>query len=156
MHSLWFLPAALLAVPLFIVWRIRRSRLRKFCNRLQSVIQPSVPLGNVLESAGRQTRRMKRISRDEFPWLLKNCRDLIVIDLRLKALSAPFPVTTALVIPITPNQLEHVLQWLPPDRPVVFCGASDLLIFMIEASSCMEGSAPLYVLAGGLQFAEVA
>ena len=99
---------------------------------------------------------MKHISPDEFPWLLKNCRDLIVIDLRLKALSAPFLVTTALVIPITPNHLKHVLQWLPPDRPVVFCGASDLLIFMIEASPCMEGSAPLYILAGGLHFAEAA
>ncbi len=156
MHPLWFLPAVLLVAPFFTVWRIRRSRLRKFRSRLQSVIQPSVPLGVVLESARRQTRQMKCISPGELPWLLKKCRDLIVIDLRLKAPPAPFPVTTALVIPVTPNQLEHVLQWLPADRPVVFFGASDLCVFLIKTSPCMESSAPLYILAGGLHFAEVA
>ncbi len=155
MHSLWFLPAVLLAVP-FTVWWFRRARMRKFCNRLQSVTQPSVPLGIVLKSAKRQTRQMKCISPDEFLWLLKKCRDLIVIDLSLKAPSAPVPVTTALVIPVGPGELEHVLEWLPADRPVVFCGASGLLIFMIETSPRMRGAAPLYVLADGLHFAEVA
>lgn len=156
MHSLWFLPAVLLAISLFTVWWIRRARMRKFWNRLQSVIQPSFSLGIVLGSAKRQTRRMKWISPDEFLWLLKMRRDLIVIDLSLKAPFAPVPVTTALVIPVGPNELEHVLEWLPADRPVVFCGASDLCIFIIETSPCMRGSTPLYVLAGGLHFAEVA
>jgi hypothetical protein len=48
------------------------------------------------------------------------------------------------------------LEWLPADRTVAFCGASNLCIFMIETSQCMEGSAPLYVLEGDLDLAEVA
>ena len=31
MYSLWFLPAVLLAVPLFAVWRIRQTDDREFC-----------------------------------------------------------------------------------------------------------------------------
>lgn len=55
MYSLWFLPAFLLVVPLFAVWRIRRSRRREFCNRLQAVIQLPVPLRIGLNSVRRPT-----------------------------------------------------------------------------------------------------
>ncbi len=156
MYSLWFLLAVLLGVPLFAVWRIRRSRRREFCNRLQSVIQPSVPLGIVQESAGRQTRRLKSISSDEFMWLFRGCRDLIVIDLRADAQWVPFPVPAAIVLPVPISELEGVLECLPANRSIVFYGASRLSTFMIETSRCMEGSAPLYVLQGDFRRLEVA
>jgi hypothetical protein len=156
MYSLWLLPAFLLAVPLFAVWRIRRSRRREFCNRLQSVIQPSVPYEVVPESAGIQTRPVKWISINEFMKVLKKCSDLIVVDLRPDAHQVPFPVPTAFVLPVSPNELDTVLELLPADKSVAFCGASNLCIFLIETSPCMEGSAPLYLLEGDLNFAEVA
>jgi hypothetical protein len=99
---------------------------------------------------------MKWISIGEFMTVLTTCSDLIVIDLRADAPFVPFPVPTAFVLPVTQNELDKVLDWLPADRTVAFCGASNLSIFLIETSPCMEGSAPLYVLEGDLHLAEVA
>ncbi|MGA2084105.1 MAG: hypothetical protein ABSG60_01135 [Terracidiphilus sp.] len=88
--------------------------------------------------------------------VLKKCSDLIVVDLRPDAHQVPFPVPTAFVLPVSPNELDTVLELLPADKSVAFCGASNLCIFLIETSPCMEGSAPLYLLEGDLNFAEVA
>lgn len=156
MNSLWFLPAVLLAVPLLAVWRIRRSRRRELDKRIESIIQPSAPAQVIPEPVGVQTRMMKWISIGEFMTVLTTCSDLIVIDLRADASFVPFPVPTAFVLPVTQNELDKVLDWLPADRTVAFCGASNLSIFLIETSPCMEGSAPLYVLEGDLHLAEVA
>lgn len=156
MYFLWFLPVVLLAVPLFAVWWIRRSQERALFNRIQSVIQPSVPDEVVPESAGEQARQMKYISVYEFMTILTECSDLIVVDLRADTPLIPFPVPTALVLPVSPNELDTVLEMLPTDRSVVFCGASNLNIFMIITSPCMKGSAPLYVLEDDFRLAEVA
>jgi hypothetical protein len=99
---------------------------------------------------------MQWISIGEFLSVLEKCGDLTVIDLRANAQWDPFPIPTAFALPVTPNELDNVLDSLPADRSVVFYGASNLSIFMIETSHCMEGSAPLYVLEGDLSFAEVA
>jgi hypothetical protein len=98
----------------------------------------------------------KWISINEFMTVLTTCSDLIVIDLRADARLVPFPVPTAIVLPIAPDELFNVLECLPTDRTVVLCGASNISVFMIETIPCKEGSAPLYVLEGGLHFAEVA
>ena len=37
MYFLWFLPAALLAVPLFAVWRIWQIKIREFCASSRSI-----------------------------------------------------------------------------------------------------------------------
>jgi hypothetical protein len=42
------------------------------------------------------------------------------------------------------------------NKSVAFCGASNLCIFQIETSPCMEGSVPFYLLEGDLGRAEVA
>jgi hypothetical protein len=60
------------------------------------------------------------------------------------------------VLPVAPNELDTILELLPMDRSVAFCGATNLNIFMIITSPCMEGSAPLYVLEGDLRRAEAA
>lgn len=156
MHYLWLLPAFLLAIPLFTIRRIRRSKERKLCNRIQSVIQPTVPDDVVPEPAGVQTRQVKWITITEFMTVLTECSDLIVVDIRADAQSAPFPVSTASVLPVSPNELDRVLDLLPADKSVVFCGASNLSIFLIETSPCMKGTAPFYLLEGELRLAEVA
>jgi hypothetical protein len=156
MYFLWFLPAVLLAVPLFAVLQIRRSKNRKLCNRIQSVIQPSVPDEVLPELAGVHARQVKWITINEFMAVLRECSDLIVVDLRPDAPRVPFPVPTACVLSVLPNELDRVLDLLPTDMSVVFCGASNLSIFLIETSPCMEGSAPFYLLEGKLHLAEVA
>ncbi|MGO9776951.1 MAG: hypothetical protein ACLPM3_10250 [Terracidiphilus sp.] len=156
MYFLWFLPAILLAVPLFVLWRMRRSQEHALLNRIQSIIQPSVPDEVVPESAGELAREMKWISVKEFMTILSERSDLIVVDLGADAPSVPFPVPTAFVLPVSPNELDTVLEILPTDRSVLFYGASNLNIFMIITSPCMKGSAPLYVLEDEFRLAEVA
>lgn len=156
MYFLWFLSAFLLAIPLFPVWRIWQSIESKLCNRIRTEIQPSAPDEVVPEPAGVQTRQVKWITINEFMTVLKECRDLIVVNIRADAPSIPFSVPNARVLPVSPNELDRVLELLPADKSVVFCGASNLSIFLIETSPCMQGSAPLYLLEGDLRLAEVA
>ncbi len=156
MNYLWFLPAVLLAIPLFVVWRIRRSQGRVLLNRIQSVIQPSVTDEVVPESASELAREMRWISVNEFMTILSERSDLIVVDLRADAHSVPFSIPTASVLPVSPNELDTLLEMLPADQSVVFYGASNLNIFMIITSPCMKGLAPLYVLEDEFRLAEVA
>ena len=156
MNSLWSLPAMALAVPMYAAWRMRQPGRRKPLENIPSVPEPSVDTATVPESARRQTRVMQWISIGEFLSILTRCTDLIVIDLRANAQSAPLSVPTAYVLPVSPNEMESALEGLPGDRSVVFYGASNLSIFMIETSRFMDGSAPLYVLEGDPGLEEVA
>jgi len=88
--------------------------------------------------------------------VLRSPNDLIVFDLRSEDKSARFPLSGDNVLPVALNDLIKLLECLPPDKSVAFCGASSLCIFLIATSPCMEGSAPIYVLEGDLGFAEVA
>ena len=145
MYSLWLLPATLVAVPLFFVWRIRRSQRREFGTRLQSAIQPPVPL-----------KIVKCISPREFLTLFRTQRNLIVVDLRVDAQRAPFPVPAAFVLTVPHDELEKALKWFPTDRSIVFYGTTYLNISFIETTLSMESSAPTYVLLGDLSRLEVA
>ncbi len=146
MNSLWSLPAMALAVPMYAVLRMRQQGRRKPLESTPSVPQPSVDVATVPESGGRQTRVMQWISIGEFLSILTKRSDLVVFDLRANAQWDSFPIPTAFALPVNPNELDMLLAWLPADRSVVFYGASNLSIFLIETSRCMEGSAPLYVL----------
>jgi hypothetical protein len=88
--------------------------------------------------------------------VLAQFSDLIVIDLRADSQQIPFSVPNAFVLAVTPIELVSVLERLPADRSVVFCGASNFSILTILTSSCMRGSAPFYFLEGDLGLAEVA
>jgi hypothetical protein len=83
---------------------------------------------------------------DEFTSVLAGADELIVIDLRADSQLAPFPLPAADVLCIGPGELAEMLEWLPGDRSAAFYGVSDLSFSMIQASPCMCGSAPLYVL----------
>jgi hypothetical protein len=156
MNSLWSLPALARTVPMYASWRMRHPGRRKPLENTISVPEPSVDITTAPESVRKQTRVMQWISTGEFLSILTKFSDLIVIDLRANAQSAPFSVPTASVLPVSPNEMDKTLEWLPEGMSVVFYGASNLSIFMIETSGCMEGSAPLYVLEGDPGLEEVA
>jgi hypothetical protein len=154
MYFLWFLPLILLAASMYFLWRIGRTAKREFRDKIQPVSQP--PTLGIDSSLATQTRLMKWISIDEFKEVLTKCGDLILIDLRTDASGDPFPISTVFVLTVTPNELKSVLDWLPTDRSIVFYGASDRCISMIEKSSCMKGSAPFYVLYDKSKVVEIA
>jgi hypothetical protein len=154
MISLWLLLTIMLAALMYFVRRLIRSGRRKLRDSMPSVPAPSMEI--VPKASWANTRMIKWISISEFISVHTKCSDLIVIDLRENAELVPFPIPTAVVLPVSPNELVNVLEWLPADKAVVLCGASDLTIFMIETSFCKEGSGPLYVLDGDLHCAEVA
>ncbi len=156
MDSLWSLPAMALAAPIYAVLRTRRSRTRKLPDIIPTALFTPVEPAIVPKPSGRQTRAMHWISVDMFLSLLAKRSDLVVFDLRANAQWDPFPIETAFALPVNPNDLNTLLEWLPADRSVVFYGASNVSIFMIETSHCMDGSAPLYVLEGDLSLAKVA
>jgi hypothetical protein len=104
-----------------------------------------------------QATTLKWISAREFVALLTKFSDLLVIDLREEAQRTPFPSSIALfVIPVKLHEFVEVLEQVPMDRVVVFYGVSELSLSMIEASSRMGGSAPLYVLDDDLDCLEAA
>lgn len=156
MDSLWSLPAMALAVPIYAVLRTKRSRTRKLPDNIPTALFTPVKPATVPGSAERKTRVIQLISIEMFLSVLAKRSDLVVFDLRANAQWDPFPVPTAFALPVNPNELDTLLEWLPADRSVVFYGASNLSIFMIETSHCMDGSAPLYVLEGDLSLAKVA
>lgn len=155
MHALWLLPAKVLAALINCVWLIKRTETRQPFDTLRPIPQPAPQLVSVPESRI-PTRPMKWISIGELMALRAECSDLVVIDLRADAKRVPFPVPNVSVIPVAQNELTEVLERLPADQSVAFCGASDLSIFLIATSHCLEGSAPFYVLEGDLSLAEVA
>ena len=108
------------------------------------------------EYAGVQGRVMRWISIGEFMNVLANDSDLLLIDLRPNALEDPFPVSNATILPATQDELVRSLESISGDRSVAFCGASNVSIFLIATSPCMEGSAPIFVLERDREFAEVA
>jgi hypothetical protein len=156
MNSLWSLPAMALAVPMYAAWRMKQRGRRKPLEITPSVPEPSIDVTTAPEPAGRQTRVMQWISIGEFLSILTKGSNLVVLDLRANAQHVPISVPTAFVLPVSPNEIDRVLEWLPGHWSVAFYGASNLSIFMIETSRFMDGSAPLYVLEGDLGLKEVA
>ena len=158
MYSLWSLPAMALAVPMYAVWRIKQSGKRRVSDNIPSVLEPPVGFSIVPESAGEQSRLIRWIVR-EFMTVLAGCGgcgELIVIGIREDTQCVPFPIPATFVLPVTPNELIKVLEWLPANRTVAFYGASNLSIFMIHTNPLTKDSTPLYVLEGDLSLAEVA
>jgi hypothetical protein len=159
--SLWSLSAIALAGVTIPIWQISRIGRHNYFDDSQVNPLPSagrtpvpalpvqVPGGS--EPAQKQTRPTKWISVDVFRTLLGDeSNHPVVIDLRPESQWTPFPIPDVFVLRLAPQDLIDVLAWLPPDRSVVFYGASNFSIFLIEISGCMEGSAPLYFLEGDL------
>jgi hypothetical protein len=145
MYLHWNLLANLAGV-IYPFRRIRRSTERDLENGISSGQTHSSEFRTVPESSTAETREMKWIQFEEFLPILETTKDLIVIDLRPDARWHPFSIRDVLVLPVAMNELIETLECLPSDRSVAFVGATSLCIFLISTSSCMRGSAPLYVL----------
>jgi hypothetical protein len=156
MDFLWALLLLVVAIVLYTAWQILRF-IRRASGGKVAIVRPSS--GSYVRPARVkriQTRKLKWVSMDEFTRVLAGADDLIVIDLRPDSQRSPFPLPAAQVLCLGPSELSEMLEWLPGDRSAVIYGASDLSVSMIQASPCMCGSAPLYVLNGDHARAEVA
>jgi hypothetical protein len=142
MIFLWALLALVLAFILYTAaqfWRYIRPRaggkLQPCYSRLQGA------------TAGQPRRRLQWISIRDCASILARTRDLIVIDLRPEGRRSPLPIAAPSMMSVHPGELSEVLEWLPPERSAIFYGASVLCISLIQASPCMRGTAPVYLLA---------
>ncbi len=156
MDFLWLLLARMQAVPMYYAWMFKQSERLELCDGLSPVSKPPRQFQELGDPSRGQTRMIERISIGEFMMVLEKCRNLIVIDLRSGKNFTQFPVPFVTVMRVRPHELLNVLKWLPADRTLVFCGASNFSTILIESSRCMQGSAPLYVLEGDLRLLEVA
>jgi hypothetical protein len=161
MDFLSFLLAKMQALSIYFAWMYKSSGRRKLHDYISSAdSHPSQQFEAVpkpaRKPARKQTRLIEWISIGEFMMVLEKCRNLLVIDLRAHHQVVQFPVPKATVLRVSPNELVNVLEWLPADRTLVFCGASNLSTAMIESTPCMQGSAPVYALQGDLPLLEVA
>lgn len=164
MTFIWFLFALVLAAPAYAVWLIQRFGKHELRDRTLIVPQPPAPLEIVPETKSHpvprmqvnQAREVQWISISQFMTVVKECKDIIVVDLRVDEQRMVSPIPAAFVLPVMSDELDSVLGWLPADRSVAFCGASKLSIITIVTSPCMEGLAPLYLLESDLRFEEVA
>lgn len=156
MYFLWALLVLVLAVVLYTAWQILRFVRHAPRDKVAFVRQSSGPHRSSPRATRKQARNLKWVSMDEFTSVLAGADELIVIDLRPDSQLAPFPLRAADVLCIGPGELAEMLEWLPGDRSAAFYGVSDLSFSMIQASPCMCGSAPLYVLNSDRARAKVA
>jgi hypothetical protein len=156
MDILWKLLALALASVFYVAWQILRFVKRAFRTRKALVPLLGSRRRGVSGSAWPRTRPIRQISMGAFAAVLAETPDLIVIDLRADSQRTPFPIPTAQVLPVNPNELVEVLEWLPANKSAAFCGVSNLAVLTIETSFCMGGSAPLYLLPSDSSRAEVA
>lgn len=105
---------------------------------------------------GEERRRLQWISADQFRHVAADSQDLLLVDLRPDPGDPPVALPADRVVRVRTHQLEDVLRSLPENRSAAFCGASGVCVFMIQTSSCMRGSAPLYLLEPDYPHAEVA
>jgi hypothetical protein len=156
MYFLWALLLLIVAIVLYTAWQILRFVRRPSREKVATVRPLSDPHLRPTRVTRKQTRKLKWVSMDEYTTALAGAEDLIVIDLRPDSQRSPFPLPAAQVLCIGLSELSEMLEWLPGDRSAVIYGASDLSVSMIQASPCMCGSAPLYVLNADCASAEVA
>ena len=156
MHSYWFLLATVPPVPGHVIWNITHSK-RPELNVIAPSVSPTpVPAEPVIEPDAPQARVVTWISTSELMRLLLENSDLLVADLRPDAMRIQFPLSTVSALPVTLNDLDRLLEQIPEDRSAVFYGASNVGVFPIATSSCMQGSAPLFLVEGDLSLAEAA
>jgi hypothetical protein len=156
MLCLFFLLAIVPAFLEHAVWKLRQSRRPELDVIAPSVSLPPVSTEPVIEPDAPPARVVKWISTSELMRLLIEDSDLLVADLRPDAMWTEFPISTVSALPVTLNDLDLLLEQIPEDRSAVFYGASNVAVFLIATSSCMQGSAPLFLVEGDLRLAEVA
>lgn len=152
-RSLWPVPAAVLTGLWFTAWRMVRSGRRVVQDKRDTASRLRIAGKSAVQAARNPTLRW--ISWCEFMNLLATCKDLIVIDLRDDPHASPVAMAE-FVLPVKLHDLVEVLELVPTDKVVVFCGVSDLSMLLIETSHFMRRPAPAYVLYEDIVSLEVA
>jgi hypothetical protein len=93
-------------------------------------------------------REIKWISTKEFEGLLRNCEEVIFIDLRSQAKKEPIPFPMAHILYVDSHHLAEILKWLPAASSAVLYGTHDLCASALWTVHNISGFAPLYVLTG--------
>lgn len=107
--------------------------------------RPSQRLRRKSRRITRRKRPIQRISLEQLENMLRQQRDdLLVVDLRPAARRAPLPLPNALAV--EPSELKEILDWLPADRSIVFCGIGSRWMRAIRRSPCRLGVVPFYLL----------
>jgi hypothetical protein len=99
-----------------------------------------------LVEAVQKKREIKWISTKEFEGLLRNCEEVIFIDLRSQARTEPIPFPLAHVLYVDSRHLLDILKWLPAASSAFLCGTPDLCASVFWTVCNISGFAPFYVL----------
>lgn len=145
----WPLSATVLAGLFLPVWRIARKRKSVPRSSTSHTSESSPTFHKMPEPVGVPMRGMKLkwISARDFTSLLARFSDLIVIDLREGDQWSPMPVHSPVsALRVRNYELAQVLEHFPTNRVIVFFGVTDLSALIIEASSVVKGSKPIYFL----------
>jgi hypothetical protein len=102
-----------------------------------------------LVQAVQKKREIKWISTKEFEGLLRNCEEVIFIDLRSQARKEPIPFPLAHVLYVDSRHLLDILKWLPAASSAVLYGTPDLCASVLWTVRNISGFAPFYVLTEG-------
>lgn len=156
MDFLLVLLIIVLALTLCVAWRILHAAMPAILKRSLSVSRPIALHREPPTRDEQNSRRICRVSLAELLVVYATTDDLLVIDLRPDRERDSFPVPGDHILSVHPNKLAEVLEWLPANKSVVFCGASEVCITMIQTSRCIYVSAPLYVVRDSYPHLEVA
>jgi hypothetical protein len=109
---------------------------------------PPTPINSTtsLVEVVQKKREIKWISTNEFEDLIRNCEEVIFIDLRSQARKEPIPFPLAHVLYVDSRHLLNILKWLPAASSAVLYGTPDLCASVLWTVRNISGFAPFYVL----------
>jgi hypothetical protein len=99
-----------------------------------------------IDFPNRTRRHIRWITPQELPVLLRRFDNVILVDLRSERGLKPSLHSGSHVLPTSPEHLNDLLPWLPPETGVLLCGPPDLCKALLSELRNSPGSAPIYVL----------
>jgi hypothetical protein len=91
-------------------------------------------------------RHIRWITQQELPVILRRFENVILVDVRSERGLKPSLYSGSHVLPTSPEHLNDLLPWLPPETSVLLCGPPDLCKSVLFETRNCPGSAPIYVL----------
>jgi len=130
----------------YIVYVVSASDKTKMLGCATSL--PPTPISSTtsLVQVVQKKREIKWISTKEFEALLRNCQEVILIDLRSQVRREPIPFPLAHVLYVDSRHLLDILNWLPAASSAVLYGTPDLCASVLWTVRNISGFAPFYVL----------
>jgi hypothetical protein len=146
MHSFWTLLIAAVAMAALCTWWLRRPAAKgktlytpiEASPEAEQRVAASRPLATIGE--------LRMITAAELPAVAERDRNFIVVDVVSEGLSTFAGLAGTFMLSIAPGELPMVLDWLPPERAVIFRGVSDSARALIAQSGCMASPKPRCIL----------